>query len=575
MTSTPSAPRLHRRARFVVALGLAAITLAGLTGSAATPRFYPDDPLAQEPDPGDASKVADFPTHLSWDLISSLFANEGDPVTRPAQDVNTVGEVPDSSWFVNRAGSRPLTVAEVGRGPDTTGGPAPGPWTVVSGKSEGVRPGFTIKDSADITWFLKFDPPGYPEQATSAEVVSTKLFWALGYRVAETHVAEVRRENLVLDPTAHITVNGRRRALTGGDITRVLVQAARNIDGSYRAIASRQLDGTPVGEFLYYGTRSDDPNDVVPHEHRRELRGMVAAAAWIDRVDAKAGNTLDTVVREGGHATVHHHVLDFGSTLGSAGIGGPNEYWEGNAYLFNGPDAARRLLLLGFPVPAWRHKQYPELRGIGRIEGDAFDPAAWKSRVPNAAYVRADAADLFWAATKIMAISDEMIAAAVQSGHYTDATAARYLTDTLIKRRDAIGRAFLPAVNPVTEAGLDDGGTLRFTNAAVAHGFAAAPPAYTTTWALFDNATGHTQPIGRREGPASGIAAPGPLPSTPGAFLQVDVSAADAAHPAWARPLHLHFRRDPAGWTLVGLERQSGLERGSRADFAPTARAGA
>ena len=557
---TPRRPR--PRLYVAAALGLLAIALTGLIGSAATPRFFPDDPIAREPDPGDASKVQDFPIHLSWDIISSLFANEGDPVTRTARGVNTVGEVPDSSWFANRAGSRPLTDADVARGPDTTDGPAPGPWTVVSGKSEGVRPGFTIKDTAGITWFLKFDPPGYPEQATSAEVVSTKLFWALGYHVAETHVADLRRENLVLDPTAHITVNGKRRALTEGDITRVLVRAERNENGRYRAIASRQLEGKPVGEFLYYGTRSDDPNDVVPHEHRRELRGMVAAAAWIDRVDAKAGNTLDTLVREGGHTVVRHHVLDFGSTLGSAGIG-PNDVWEGHDYLFSGKDTARRMFLLGLPVQPWRRESYPALRGIGRLEAKSFDPAAWKSRVPNAAYVRADANDLFWAATKIMAISDSMIGAAVKSGHYSDPNAERYLTETLIKRRDAIGRAFLPAVNPVGEATLDASGTLRFTNAAVVYGCAPAPAAYTTTWSTFDNATGEAQPIGTREGPALGIVAPGPLPTTPGAFVQVEVSATDAAHPAWASPVRLHFRRDQAAWTLVGLDRVPAESRSS------------
>ena len=314
-------------------LGLAAgMAFAGLVALAAAPKFFPDDPLAREPEPADASRVEPFPIHLSWDLISSLFVKEGDHARRPAQDINTIGEVPDSSWFTNRAGSRPLTEAEVGRGPDTTDGPAPGPWTVISGKSEGIRPGFTIRDSAGIDWFLKFDPPGYPEQATAAEVVSTKLFWALGYHVAETHVAPLSRANLRLAPDAHITVNGKRRALTAGDISRVLVQAARSADGTYQALASRRLEGKPVGEFLYYGTRSDDPNDVVPHEHRRELRGMVLAAAWIDRVDAKAGNTLDTLVSEGGRTVVRHHVLDFGSTLGSAGIG-PNEYWEGQQYL--------------------------------------------------------------------------------------------------------------------------------------------------------------------------------------------------------------------------------------------------
>ena len=64
-----------------------------------------------------------------------------------AKNVNTVDEVPDSSWYTNRAGSRPLTPEDVAKGPDTTDGPAAGTWTVTSSKSDGVTPGFTIKDA--------------------------------------------------------------------------------------------------------------------------------------------------------------------------------------------------------------------------------------------------------------------------------------------------------------------------------------------------------------------------------------------------------------------------------------------
>ena len=55
-------------------------------------------------------------------------------------------------------------------------------------------------------------------------------------------------------------------------------------------------------------------------------------AAWIDRVDAKAGNTLDPLVPKDGRKVVRHHVLDFGSTLGSGGTE-PNKFWEGYQYL--------------------------------------------------------------------------------------------------------------------------------------------------------------------------------------------------------------------------------------------------
>ena len=66
---------------------------------------------------------------------------------RRAQNLNTVDEVPDSSWFTNRAGHRPLTPEDVASGPDTSDGPAPGTWTITSSKSDGVTPGFTVKDS--------------------------------------------------------------------------------------------------------------------------------------------------------------------------------------------------------------------------------------------------------------------------------------------------------------------------------------------------------------------------------------------------------------------------------------------
>jgi hypothetical protein len=533
----------------------AILMLFSLVSGERTPEFCPDDPITQEPDPGDASHVEPFLTHLSWDILSSLFVKEGDRVQRPSQNVNTIDEVPDSSWYTNRAGYRALMPDDVARGPDTTSGPAPGRWTVVAGKSEGVRPGFTITDSNGIRWFLKFDAPGYPEQATGAEVVATKLFWALGYNVAETHVARLRPEDLVLADNATITLNGRRRRLTRADVRQVLSRADRSPDGSYRVLASKAIEGKPVGEFLYYGTRADDPNDVVPHENRRELRGMGVFAAWIDRVDAKAGNTLDTLIDENGITIVRHHVLDFGSTLGSAGIG-PNEYWEGHEYLYSNKAFLKKLFGFGSPVEEWRTIRYPSLRGIGRIEGDHFDPELWRSRVPNAAYQRADADDTFWAARKVLAITDEMIAAAVRSGNYSDPSAEQYLIETLIKRRDAIGRAYLPKINPVVDPQLEAQGTLSFQNAALeADIHPAGQTTYKAVWYRFDNATGQSELIA--ESMPTGVASiPAPdTPPTSGSFIRVDISAVNTAYPSWSSPVQVYFRRIDDKWKLVGLER--------------------
>ena len=548
--------RRHLRTAFALAGAVIALAIVtGLTLSAAGPRFFTDDPIAREPDPADASHVQAFPIHLSWDLISSLFVKEGDPAHGPATNINTIDEVPDSSWFTNRAGSRPLAAADVARGPDTTEGPA-GKWTVVSGKSEGVRPGFTILDEKGVRWFIKFDAPGNPEQATGAEVVSTKLFWALGYNVAETHVATVRRADLIVSPDAKITVRGKKRRMTADDVGRVLALIDRGPGATYRAIASKALEGKPVGEFLYYGTRSDDPNDIVPHENRRELRGMVVAAAWIDRVDAKAGNTLDTLVTFDGKSVVRHHVLDFGSTLGSAGIG-PNEPWEGYEYLYAGKPLLKKLLGFGLPVEDWRTIQYPHLRGIGRFEGDRFNPAAWKSRVPNAAYIRATPADTFWAARKVMAVTDEMIAAAVKSGKYSDPAAEAYLTRTLIKRRDAIGQAFLSGITPIVKPSLDSAGRLTFQNAAVDFNAAKAAASYQVAWFRFDNATDGVTPLGPPVVASDTNALAPALPADLGAFLRADISALTPDSPAWAVPARVYFRRAADGWRLVGLERST------------------
>jgi hypothetical protein len=535
------------------------LAIAGFSGDASNPRFFPDDPIAREPNPVDASKVEPFPVHLSWDIISSLFVvKEGSHITHPAQDVNTIGEVPDSSWFTNRAGSRPLTAVDVARGPDTTDGPV-GTWTIVSGKSEGVRPGFTIEDASHVRWFLKLDAPGYAEEATGAEVVATKLFWAAGYNVGETHVATLQPENLVLSDKATITLNGRKRRLTKADVQRVLDLSEKNRDGSYRVLASKEIEGKPVGEFLYYGTRTDDPNDVIPHQDRRELRGMTVFAAWIDRVDAKAGNTVDTLVQEDGKTVVRHHVLDFGSTLGSAGIG-RNEYWEGYEYLYSGASLRKKLLGVGLPLEVWRKIQYPSIRGVGRLEAAHFDPEKWKPRVPNAAYIHADADDTFWAARKLMAIDDDMIAAAVKSGNYSEPAAEQYLTATLIKRKDAILKAYLPKVNPIVNPSLDASGVLGLEN--VASGF--VPPqttSYEAAWYRFDNATGESAPLGdSRPTTMPRIEPPVALPAAPGSFIRVDVRSINAAYPSWTAPVHLYFRWSNDAWKLTGLYRASNTE---------------
>ena len=77
------------------------------------------------------------------------------------------------------------------------------------------------------------------------------------------------------DPQATIRrPSGARTRFTKDDMNSILERVAKNADGTYRVIAGRLIPGKVLGGFLFAGTRSDDANDVVPHEHRRELRAL-------------------------------------------------------------------------------------------------------------------------------------------------------------------------------------------------------------------------------------------------------------------------------------------------------------
>ena len=423
------------------ALALAATILSAAAPSGATRRFLADDPIAREPETQDASGVAEWEIDLTIDLATNLFARPGDaaPNVR-AQNINTIDEVPDSSWFTNRILARAVAPDEIGRGPLTGSGPAPGRWSIVAPKQAGFAPGFTILDSRGDRWFVSFDAAGHPEAATGAIAAANKIFWALGYWQVENYLVSITADELDIGDKATFTpVSGRKRRMQRADVAAVLRRAHRSADGSYRAIAARAVPGRPVGGFRYYGTRSDDPNDIVPHEHRRELRALKVFGAWTNLVDMKAGNTLDAVINEQGRSVVRHYLQDVGSTFGT-GANGPHEYDEGWELLYDGGLLWRRLVTLGFFIAPWQTIDYTEHPAVGRFEGDRFDPESWRPRVATAAFLRARADDAFWAARRVGAFTDDMIRAAVRSGGYTDPASEELLTSVLIKRRNKIAQ---------------------------------------------------------------------------------------------------------------------------------------
>ena len=534
------------------------VVATAVASDAVGPRFYPDDPILMDDDTAlDASGAVEIEGSNGFDFYEHTFRKPGDRRDVRAVNVNTMDEVPDSTWFTNRIGVRNMTPEEIARGPNQQPDLNIDGWPIVEEKSSGITPGFRLTDPDGHLYQLKFDPPANPEMSSGAEVISAAFYHAMGYNVAQGNIVEFDPD-LAPIPQGATTVDlsGVTRQMRREDVDRVLARAARLPNGRYRALASRFADGAPLGYFKYYGTRPDDPNDVHPHEHRRELRGSRVIGAWLNHDDSRGLNSLDMLEQRDGRGFIRHYVFDFGSTLGS-GSTAPQGPRAGNEYILEWGPAFRSLATLGLYLRPWMRVRYPEVpKAIGRFEGDFFDPVAWRPEYPNPAFDNMRADDAFWAARLVQRFSDEAIMAVVAKARYSEPGAAEYMSSTLIKRRDKVVATWLTGVNPIVEPRLDANGTLSFTNAAVIAGVSTPPASYVFSWSRFDNAidadTGPTQETRstqqRVEAPASIMQGAD--------FVSVSIQSIHPNFPRWEQPVKVHFRRSVEGWETVGLERE-------------------
>ena len=547
---------LSSRARRIglLVLSVGALAFCARVVSTQSPRFYPDDPIARVPESQDASKAAPYEQSMLYELSYNLFVTAGyKPSGERAKNINTIDEVPDSSWFTNRIGTRGVTMEELVRGPNVGAPPDPSKWVLIREKTAGVHPGFTAIDGKGETWFLEFDSPHYPEGPTSVVAIATKIFWALGYNQVESFLTTFDPKKSSIDPKATIRrPSGKRTRFTQDDVDVILERVAPNPEGTYRVIAGRMLPGKILGSFMYAGTRPDDPNDLVPHQHRRELRALRVFGAWTNLTDLKAANTIDSLITEDGKTRVKHYLQDVGSTFGMCN--GYHEWdlsWE---YFYEGGPTRKRFFTLGFGLSPWQTVDYVEYPSIGKFEGDEFDPRTWRPQTPTTAYMELRDDDAFWAARRVAAFTDEQLRAAIHTGEFSNPEAEKHLGDVLIKRRNKIASVYLTAVNPIVNPRLEGNG-LTVENAAVTAGVAHGTVAYRASWFLFDNATGATKPLGETKSATTTIEAPSGLPNSAGSFVAVDIAADSDGYPTWKEPVRAVFRCDGSVWKLVGLER--------------------
>ncbi len=422
---------------------------------------------------------------------------------RRALGVNALDEVPTSTWFTNRIGVRDISPAELAAAPDGVGSPEQHrPWTIISTKVGGLTVGFIFEDARGERFLLKFDQRGYPEAETAAQVIVGKLMWGFGFNVTDDYVVYLRREDLRLSPKAvKKDTFGKERRLDWAEVDRQLALVEHRPDGSIRALASHWLAGKPIGGHAAEGVRPDDPNDRIPHELRRDLRGAYVLFSWLDHTDIHEGNLLDMWVDDPlhpGHHFVRHYWVDYGTALGVAALKN-DEPRYGYEFYVGYTSIIRSLLTLGTVQRAWERRHEPYMRGIGMYETRLYDPGTWKSSTPSYVPIyAADRFDKFWAAKIIIRFTRDQIRAVVDAARLSDPYAAEWLVDALIARQRETAHYWFERVNPLDEFAITDH-TLCFKDLSIAHAFEAAR----TTRYRVTAFTRRGQPLGTAVVPAA------------------------------------------------------------------------
>jgi hypothetical protein len=320
----------------------------------------------------------------------------------------------------------------------------------------GANPGFRIELPDGRRYMMKADTGPETERATGATAIATRIYHAAGWWAACDSVVYMRPSIFRLKEGLRVTDNtGVTRTFDRAALDILLSRAARRGD-LVRLAASEWLPGRTIGPFTYDGTRDDDPNDVIAHEDRRDLRGARLIAAWLNHFDSREQNSMAVWLAEDkdhpesspGH--VRHYYIDLGDCFGSEWALDGISRRLGHSYYFDFGDVLTDFVSFGLWVRPW-DRAARQRKQFGYFSSRSFDPEEWKGGYANPAFERMNERDGAWAARIIARFTDEHIAAAVAVGDFTDPEDSAYLTRTLIERRDIILRRYLGQLSPVTD----------------------------------------------------------------------------------------------------------------------------
>lgn len=448
----------------------------GLSGCSTSRHFVPSIEL-----PDDRAHVAVCPrivdSPIMWDGFKRQMIQPGADLfdisrwlrkiagsSKEALNANAFDEVDNSSWFTNRNSIVSMGLESITRGPNTVEGPDQSQgWTVIRAKTVGVTPGFSIRDGRGDTYVIKLDPPGNNGLNSSTDVIVTKLLYAAGFNVPENYLVAFERSILKVGEGVKFTgEDGTKRTMTEQDLTNILAQVELNREGRIQGLASKYIDGQPIGPFHLKGTRLDDPNDIVPHEHRRELRGMRVIFAWLGHYDTNISNFLDGFVEEDGVNYVRHYLIDFGAALGSH-PSGPKPADRGSEPYMDPIHMLNKSVEFGLvrrPRDCQEAVEHPE---IGRFSSLNFHPKSFKFIFPTRAFEYYTPRDAYWGAKIVASFTEPRIRAAVLAGKFENKAAEDALVQVLLERRNIVCRYWFNRMAPLDHFCISERG-IEFTD---------------------------------------------------------------------------------------------------------------